>query len=299
MKHYLSFDFGGTFVKYALVQEDGQVSFKRKVPTPASLERLLAFIVDRTDNVKVNYYIEGIAVSCPGTITEVGEIKGTSAISYLYDIDLKDLLEERTGKYVSVENDANCAALAELWKGAARGCREVLTLVIGTGIGGAIISQGRLYRGSHLYAGEFGYGILSADPRNKRVGHWSELASTGALVRNVAREKDIEEQHLSGERIFECAEEGDEKCIQAIDEFYFMLAAGIHNLQHVNDPEVILIGGEISAREDFIPSITDKVAEVQELMDLNSLKPVIRTCKFKNQANLIGAVYHFILSRNS
>lgn len=298
MSYYLSFDLGGTFVKYALVQKDAEVLFESKVPTPDNLEYLLEFIVGITNDFKQKEHLEGIAISCPGTITEKGEIKGTSAIPYLYDIALKDLIEYRTDEHVSVENDANCAALAELWQGAARDCQEVLTLVIGTGIGGAIISNGRLSRGSHLYAGEFGYSILYADPKNRRIGYWSELGSTGALVRKVAREKEMDECHLSGERIFEWAEEGDEICIQAIEEFYFLLAAGIHNLQHVNDPEVILIGGGISARGDFIPSIIKKVDEVQGLMDLKSLQPVIRACRFKNQANLIGATYHFILSHD-
>ncbi|GGJ97354.1 transcriptional regulator [Lentibacillus kapialis] len=299
MKYYLSFDFGGTFIKYALVREDAGVSMADKVPTPASLEGLVDLVLEVSDDFRRHSDIEGIAVSCPGTITANGKVEGTSAISYLDQLALKDLLEERTGEQVAVENDANCAALAELWKGAARGCREVLTLVIGTGIGGAVISNGDLYRGANLYAGEFGYAILYADPKNKQVEHWSHLGSTSALIRKVAKEKDMTDRDISGEHIFEWAEEGDDICRQAIDDFYFMLAAGIHNLQHIYDPERILVGGGISHRDDFIPSLTEKVEDVQDLMDLDSIKPIIRTCQFKSQANLIGAAYHFIKSHNS
>src|SRR5699024_7450958 len=149
----LSFDFGGTFIKYALVQENAAISSENKVPTPSSLEGLFVLVTDVIYDFESETFIEGIAISCPGTITQRGEIQGSSAIPYLYDIALKDLLEERTAKRVSIENDANCAALAELWKGTANGCHEAAVVVIGTGIGGAIIRNGRLYRGSNLYGG--------------------------------------------------------------------------------------------------------------------------------------------------
>src|SRR5699024_8535624 len=138
-----------------------------------------------------------------------------------------------------------------------------------------------------------------AVPKNKQVETWSQLGSTSSLIRKVAEEKGMKAYDLSGELIFEWAEKGDETCIHAIEEFYFILAVGIHNLQHVYDPELILLGGGISEREDFVTSLMEKVEEVQALMDLHSIVPTIRTCKFKNQANVLGAVYHFLLSLNN
>lgn len=296
MKQYLSFDFGGTFIKYALINENADVTFEYKIQTPRSLDELLLFVEQTTDWYRKNTNIEGIGISCPGTITKNGEIQGTSAIPYLYSLPLRRLLEDATGETVTIENDANAAALAELWKGAAKGYKDVLTIVIGTGIGGAIISDGKLYRGAHLYGGEFGYSILYADPTSKEIGYWSKMASTGSLIRKVAKERNMGSDELSGEEIFKQASMGDEVCKKAVEEFYFMLAAGIHNLQHIYDPEIILIGGGISARSEFITELSTSITKVQASMDLNSLTPRIDTCYFMNQANLIGAIYPFIRS---
>lgn len=299
MKQYLSFDFGGTYIKYGLVDHAGDISIYNKVSTPSSLDELLKIVANITNEYKREYRLEGVAVSCPGTITEDGEVKGTSAIPYFYNLSLKKTLEDLTGEFVSIENDANCAALAELWNGSANAHKEVIVIVIGTGVGGAIISDGKLHRGANLMGGEFGYTILKADSTTKQVNYWSEMGSTAALIRNVAVKKSMNENELSGELIFNLAKDGDMLCKQAIDEFYFILATGVHNLQHIFDPEKILIGGGISVREDFITRLTTSITQVQKSMDLNSIKPNIDTCAFLNKANLIGATYSYIQTYNS
>lgn len=299
MKQYLSFDFGGTFIKYGLVDQTGNLSIYNKVSTPSNLDELLTVVENITIEYKEKYQLEGIAVSCPGTITESGEIKGTSAIPYFYNLSFKKTLEDLTGEFVSIENDANCAALAELWIGSAKAHKEVIVIVIGTGVGGAIISEGKLHRGANLMGGEFGYAILNVDSTTKQVKYWSEMGSTAALIRNVAVKKSMNESDLSGELIFDMAKSGDTLCKQAIDEFYFLLATGIHNLQHIFDPERILIGGGISVRDDFITTLSANIEQVQQSMDLNSIKPNIDTCAFLNKANLIGATYSYIQTYNS
>lgn len=298
MKQYLAFDFGGTYVKYAVIDEEANISLEDKIPTPDHLQDLLDFIQQTVQQVKQKADIHGLAVSCPGTITADGEVQGTSAIPYLHDIALKKVLHEVTSMPVAVENDANCAALAELWKGGAVGLQDVLVIVIGTGIGGAIISNGALYRGAHLYGGEFGYAILFADPISKRIDYWSQMGSTSAIVRKVAEQKGMSAKSLSGENIFAMAKNGDEICQQAIEEFYFVLATGIYNLQHIYDPELILIGGGISARQDFMSSLSTSIQDVQQSMGIGNPHGKVTTCTFLQQANLIGATYHFLQSKS-
>ncbi|NBJ70686.1 MULTISPECIES: ROK family protein [Clostridia] len=294
MTQYLAFDFGGTFIKYALVDEEATISFENKIPTPESLQGLMNFIQQTVQQIKLKEDIQGLAISCPGTITATGDVQGTSAIPYLHDLSLKETLQEITGEQVAIENDANCAALAELWKGGAAGLQNVLVIVIGTGIGGAIISNGKLYRGAHLYGGEFGYSILYADPETKDINHWSHMGSTSAIIRKVAKQKGVPTNQFSGEQIFAMAEDGDAICQQAIDEFYFILATGIYNLQHIYDPEIILIGGGISTRLDFMSTLSTNIHEIQEMMKIGNPHGKVATCTFLQRANLIGATYHFI-----
>ena len=171
--------------------------------------------------------------------------------------------------------------------------RSVLVIVIGTGIGGSIIKNGLLHKGSNLHGGEFGYMLLTSDVKGSD-DVWSRVASTKALVKKVAQKKKVDMNTLSGEKIFMLADSGDEDCRQAIDEFYHLLAIGIYNLQYIYDPEIILIGGGISAREDLTEKINEKLDKILTTIDLARIKPRINTCKFRQNANLLGAVYGFI-----
>ncbi|WP_226037579.1 ROK family protein [Aquibacillus saliphilus] len=290
MKTYLAFDIGGTFVKYGVVKENAVITINSKIATPKSLEELLNVLQSIT---KDHGYVEGIAVSAPGAVSSQGVIYGSSAIPFIHGPNIKKILQERTGKNVYLENDANCAGYAEVWNGSAKGKLDVLVMVIGTGIGGAVIKDGILHRGDNLHGGEFGYMLLSTDFESSDAV-WSRIASTKALVKYVAKKKQVNYETISGEQIFKSAEAGDQICIDALDRFYRLLAVGIYNLQYIYDPEVILIGGGISARDDLIEKINEKLDIILSIIDLAKVKPNIDTCKFRQDANLLGAVYGFI-----
>lgn len=287
MKKYLAIDMGGTFMKHAVVGENAEIFKNGKIKTPKTLDELLSQI-ERI--VQSQSYIEGIAVSSPGAVSDEGIIYGSSAVKYLSGPNIKQLIAERTDLNVYMENDANCAGYAEIWNGAAKGKRDVLVMVVGTGIGGAVIKDGVLHKGANLHGGEFGYMLLNSDFKDSD-DVWSRVSSTVALVKKVAKIKQVDKASLSGERIFELAALGDQDCVQAIDEFYHLLAVGIYNLQYIYDPEVILVGGGISAREDLINNINKKLDRILELVHLAKIKPKIDTCKFRQDANLLGAVY--------
>mgnify|MGYP000870232238 CR=1 FL=1 len=290
MKNYLAIDIGGTFVKYGIVSEDATVLETNKVKTPKTLDELLN-VMEKIWHSHRN--VTGIAVSGPGAVSDEGVIYGSSAIPYLHGPNIKRLIEEQTGLPVYLENDANCAGYAEVWNGSAKGMKDVLIMVIGTGIGGAIIKDGRLHKGANLHGGEFGYMLLDPDVKDSNA-IWSKLASTQALIRKVAEMKEIDVDSLSGEEIFTMAEAGDKDCLEAVDRFYHLLAVGIYNLQYIYDPEIILIGGGISAREDLIDSINEKLDQILHLVGLAKIKPKIATCQFRQNANLLGAVYGFM-----
>lgn len=290
MGKYLAIDIGGTFIKYGTVHGNGKIQNEGKVKTPNNIEDLLDVIEGLSAGLSDS---KGIGISAPGAVSDDGVIYGSSALPYIHGPNIKKLVSERTGKRVYLENDANCAAYAELWNGSAKGKKDILVMVIGTGIGGAVIKDGHLHKGANLHGGEFGYMLLSSDVQNSD-DVWSRVASTKALVRRVAKAKKVDGDTLSGEQIFRMAEEGDEDCINALDHFYHVLAVGIYNLQYIFDPEIILIGGGISAREDLIDKINEKLDRIMKSINLAKIRPKIDACHFRQNSNLLGAVYGFM-----
>ncbi|BAC12289.1 sugar kinase [Oceanobacillus iheyensis HTE831] len=291
---FLSIDLGGTYTKYGLIDQEGNVSKTHRIITPKDLSGLLEEV-----NLMISEYpnSKGIAISAPGAVSHSGVIHGTSAIPYIHGPNIKALIEQSTGKMVSIENDANCAALAESWKGNAQKVQNAIVIVVGTGIGGAFIHQGVVQRGKHLHAGEFGYMLIKHE---EQWSSWSELAATSSLRKEVARQKSIPyESIFTGEQIFEMASNGDPECIRAIKQFFYYLAVGIYNIQHMYDPDIILFGGGISAREGFITEIYREYEALTENMHFETIRPKLDTCSFKQHANLVGAVKHFLQSEGN
>src|SRR5699024_8376536 len=241
-----------------------------------------------------NEDIQGIAISSPGSVGDDGVIYGASAIPYIHGPNIQQLIEEVSGLAVEIENDANCAALAEIWQGSAKGKKEVAVIVIGTGIGGALIHEGQLVKGAHLHAGEFGYMILDPNQLGSGMNTFSELASSYSIIKRVAQAKAVDPVSLTGEEIFQAAEAGDQAGQRAINKFFRSLALGIYNVQYAYDPELILIGGGISTRPDLIDKVNDQLETIVHSVDVAKITPTIDTCHFKQNANMIGATYHFI-----
>lgn len=291
MKKYLSFDVGGTDVKHALIDENGIISNKIVFKTPKSMNELL----DSITNIVKNYneFVEGIALSLPGAVNDkLGIIGGASALPYLHGPNIKKLLLEKTGMPVYMENDANCAALGEVWLGAARDKKDILFLVIGTGVGGAIIKNGEIHSGPNLHGGEFGYMI--SDRSKDEILTLSDTGSTGGLIRRVENKLNLDRGSLNGKEIFEMAETGNKIAIKEINYFYKKLAEGIYNLQYSFDPEMIIIGGSISQRDNLIDSLYVELDNILKKITHATIRPIISPCYFRGDANLIGAVKYFM-----
>ena len=124
---------------------------------------------------------------------------------------------------------------------------------------------------------------------------WSEVSSTNALVTRVSKLKGIEKSELDGKKVFKMAEDGDEEVNKEIESWYMDLARGIYNIQYIVDPEKIVIGGAISARDGFDKKINEKLALLKS--DIATLDISVEKCKFRNDSNLIGALYNFLFVR--
>jgi len=295
-QNFLIFDVGGTDVKYGILNNLGEILEKGKYPTPKNLDEFLNNIFYKIKENKEK--INGISISFPGAVdSDTGIIKGFSALPYIHGPNFKEIIEEETGFKIEMENDANCTALAEAWLGNAKDKKDSILVTIGTGIGGAIIKDKKIHRGINLHGGEIGY-MLSEKNKDGSYAIWSDTASTRALINKMSQLSNIDKKELNGQLIFKMLENGDENARLATDYFYTKLAEGIYNLQYIYDPEVILLGGSISSRNDLCKKVEEKVDIILEKVKVGKIKPVIKHCKFKGDANLIGALYHFIQRQN-
>lgn len=314
---YFVLDIGGTFIKYAVMDENANIVEKGKFPTivgydhePSELTEQIGQLYDR---LKAKHDINGIAISMPGMIdVDKGIVYDGGSLTYLDKCAFKDLLSKRCDKLpTAIENDAKCAALAEVWKGNAADCNDAVLFIFGTGVGGAIVLDRKIRRGKNLSAGEFSYllnqmkrkDIANLDPEELRALSiedycdrvpyiLSSYASVSALCNQVAHCKRIPFNQVSGEKVYQWIDEGDKAVTEIMEEMYFNIAKQCCNMQIAFDPDVILIGGGISAEPRFIQGITKYADEIKKLtIALNGLK--ILPCKYLNDSNLIGALYHY------
>ena len=295
-KNYLAIDIGGTSIKVAIVNDQGNLIDKASYKTPQdSYEALLKTIKSIIVDYKSTYKIAGIGFAIPAaTDTVKGIIKSKGSLKYIKDKKIVDDLKATEDLPMIIENDANCAALAEVWLGSAKVNNDIVFLIIGTGIGGALIHNRKVVSGANLFAGEFGYGIHNFNYDDMSGDIWSLTGATQILVEKAAKVLGAEYDSLNGKKVFQLAHEGNEALMKLIDEFYFTLAIGIHNIQYYIDPEKIILGGGISQREDLIKEINNRLRIVYKKLSIDEIFPNLDTCTFNNDANLLGAVYNYI-----
>lgn len=297
MKRYLSIDIGGTSMKYGVLDEEGCILESGSKVTPDTLEKMYQVIEDIFKMYKDND-LQGLALSMPGAVdSEAGVIGGSSALDYIHGPHIKQDLEKRLNVRVELENDANCAALAEVWKGAGSDVDDCCFIVSGTGIGGAVVKNRRIHKGQHLHGGEFGYMIADFNFETKEMETWSHVGSTVAVIRAIAKAKGVDVSSLDGKEIFDHYHE-DADYEKAVDKFYYVLANGIYNLQYAYDPQKIIIGGGISVRDDLLDEINQRLDVIFSRFTHAKIRPVVLTCQYHNDANLLGALYHFLTTNS-
>ncbi|MGL6064463.1 MAG: ROK family protein [Fusobacteriaceae bacterium] len=296
MKNYLSFDVGGTNTKFGVLNEKGEIILKDKMPTPKEKKEFFNKIKEIVFQYKNEFDIQGIAFSMPGIIdVEKGYTITSGALFNLYNCYMRDELEELTGLKVTLENDVNCVALAEKWIGNGKDEKNFICIAIGTGIGGAIVINNSLYRGSKYMAGEFGFMLgKNIENNNSRMSTLSLIASTQTGI--VQAYRHLTGKNLSGEEISNLCKNKDENAIKVFDDFYNYIASGIFNLIFALDPGKVLIGGAISSNEMVMSGIKNRINEIKSMnLDLKNLELAkIEACKFNNDSGIIGAVYNFI-----
>ena len=291
--NYLCLDIGGTSVKYGVADETGNLLLKGEAPNVIMQKGVKGFaesLVSLAERYRQEYDLQGIAVSTAGVVDpERGVVLYAPKYFPGYPgTHLQELLEAHTGLPCTVENDVNAAALGEYWLGAGKGAKSLFCITVGTGIGGCAILDGQIIHGASCSAGEAGLQHISPE------GTWEEIASTSALIRNVAKAKQVPEAELDGRKIFAMAQQGDADAAEAIEKQMDDIAAGIANICYILNPERIIVGGGIAAQEKYLYPILDGALR-KKLLPLVYDHLALRFASLKNDAGMIGALCNFLM----
>ncbi len=297
--NYLAIDVGGTFIKYAIITKECKIVIKDKKPTVLGpLDAFIESLAGIYETLKEDYDIAGIALSMPGMIdSKQGFMYTGGNIKCITNLNIVELMELRCGIPVTVENDAKCAAFAELWQGALKDCQNAIVVVCGTGVGGAVIRNREVLNGIHFLAGEFSYILTESDEDYHLKNCLADNTGIQAMIRYVSEETGVPEDELNGEKAFFMANCGDEKAIKGIRRYVKHLAVQIHNYQYILDPERFAIGGGISVQPMFLQLIKEELKKINEIFPWTLPSPEVVVCKYFNDANLIGAVYVHLKSK--
>lgn len=289
----LVFDVGASAIKYALMDMEANLYEKGSKPTPHDTRsQFLDILKEIYDTYRDQ--IDGIAMSIPGTIdSETGQIYAPGGLLYNENVNLANEIQAFADVPVFLENDGKSAALAEVWKGNLKGCKSGIVLVLGSGIGGGIIKDGALWKGSHLFAGEFSY--ILGDQMESFMDVFAMKASTTALIMQTAQRKGVDMKELNGIKIFEMIDQQDEDACAALQYVAANLAKGIFNLQCILDTEKVLIGGGISLQPVLLEKIKEELDQLYARIPFQIPHAQVDTCRYYNDSNLIGALYNFII----
>ena len=288
MKKYISIDIGGTAIKYGIVSENAEVLLKKEMKTeaqkggPAILEKVIGIVEELKGEADA-----GVCISTAGMVDiEKGEIFYSAPLIPNYiGTAFKKTVEERFGIPCEVENDVNCAGLAEYKAGAAAGSKAAVMLTIGTGIGGCILLNGEVFHGFSNSACEVGY-------MHMNDSDFQTLGAASILTKKVSEWKGETEKKWDGYHIFEEAKKGDKLCLLAIDEMVDILGEGIANICYVINPEVVVLGGGIMAQAQFLKERVECAVKRYLVSSIEEHTKIV-FAKHQNDAGMLGAFYHF------
>lgn len=291
MNKYITFDIGGTFIKYGIIQENGELIYSSKMETEIQKggPNIVNKLLKKINELRQSYNVNGVAISSAGVINSKTGIvvNATKNIPNFIGLNYKETIEKATNLPVEVQNDVNCFALCEKWLGNARDCNNFITLTIGTGIGGAIYINDNMYYGNNFSAGEWG--------RMNILGEKYEAVSSITGLTNLAK-KYVEDKVWDGKEIFDLYDQGDKAMTKVINKFYKHLVTGICNLIYIFNPDKVIIGGGITSRGNkFIEEVNEHLSKVIEKEFLETTE--ISLSKFSNNSGMIGALYHFLQNR--
>ncbi len=311
--YYIGVDLGGTNIAVGLLDKDFKIIAKEKCPTRT--ERDISEIMDDMgalcntlikNNGLTADDIAYIGIATPGSVEPPKGMVAYSNNVKMRNYPITDELSARTGvKKVLVENDANAAALGEALMGAGKGKDNVIMITLGTGVGGGIVINRKLYSGFNYAGGELGHIVIKTDGKIcscGRQGCWEAYSSATGL-KNMTKEKleatkdtimwemiegDLE--NISGRTAFDAAKKGDKAGKEVVDEYIYYLACGIANMINIFQPDVLCIGGGVCGEGDYLLKPLCELSRGQEYGHSQRTKfTEIKIAELGNDAGIIGA----------
>ena len=285
---YLGIDIGGTYIKYAVFDNEGvqlSATERQKTKITESTNYILDQVCQICTTTQEKYRLQGVAISTAGVVdSQKGVITyaGYTIPGYT-GTPLKETVETLTKVKCTVINDVNAACLGEYWQvfTELEKPKTLVCLTIGTGVGGAIIIDGKLYEGPSFMAGEVGYLPIEGQ-------YFQDIASTTALLVDAKRQLNEE---ITGEEFFERLRlASDERVNQVFERFISALAKGVLIMQYTLNPDQIVLGGGILAQHDMIiPAIEQKLKELA--VSERFLTAKISPARAGNNSGMLGALY--------
>lgn len=300
----IGIDLGGTSVKYALISKEGDFLFQERLPSHADISAgdVVAQLVKAINRAKVfsakrEWTMAGIGIGTPGIVDDTNRvvIGGAENIAGWENLPLSDIIEKETGLNTLLGNDANVMGLAEARYGAAKGDTHVVFLTVGTGIGGAVIIDGKLFNGFANRGTELGHVPLIANGEScscGSVGCLETYASASALVRKFSKLNQGTgrsfNREINGELIVDLYHEGDEIATSCLNAHCSYLGRGIAGFINIFSPQKIVIGGGLSEAGEFYIEKVRREAFKYAMSD-TLVNTEIVAAKLGNSAGCLGA----------
>jgi len=304
MKYIFGVDIGGTSIKFGLFSEVGELLETWNIPTNSGdslLSDVANAIAEKLTEKNVSKgNVIGIGIGVPGPVTDDGVVVVGVNIGWPEPVDAKIKLEKLLGLPTFLANDANVAALAELWQGTARECKNALMFTLGTGVGGGIIVDGKIIHGSHGAGGEVGHFKVVPDGYQCNCGGngcLETVTSATGIVRETKEYLEVngdattlrELTEISAKDIFEAAKNNDRVAQKMVNQVGYHLGLAAANLAVGLDPEKIIIGGGVSKAGDVLINAVKK--HYREFAFPPMKNTEITIAKLGNDAGIIGAAY--------
>lgn len=307
MKKYgFGVDIGGTTCKIGLFETTGMMLDKWEIPTRTEnngeniLSDVTASVNAKMEERNISKdEVQGIGIGVPGPVTAAGVVQ--KCVNLGWDvINVAKEMTERTGLYVKVGNDANVAALGEMWQGGGKGRKDVVMVTLGTGVGGGIIVDGKVVAGSNGAGGEIGHITVNEQETEKcgcgKCGCLEQYASATGVVRLANRKLNATEEDtvlrscnpLTAKDVFDAAKAGDAVADEIVEEMTGILGKALANISCVVNPEIIVIGGGVSKAGSII---TDRVRKYFEANSFHAcLNADFALATLGNDAGMYGCV---------
>lgn len=307
-------DLGGTSIKLAFINLNGEIVTKWEIPTDNSdkgkniTTDIAKAIEDKlTELDQDKSKLAGIGMGAPGPVDyETGVILNVVNLGWEDNFPLQAQLQEITALPVAIENDANCAALGEMWNGAGKGAKDLVCVTLGTGVGGGVIANGNIVQGINGAAGEIGHitsiPVGGAPCNCGKTGCLETIASATGIVRIAG--KLLEEGQATGELaeifaesgkvtakdVFDAARKGDETAKKVMDEVSFHLGFALANIGNTLNPQKIVLGGGVSRAGDILlNAVKENFAKYAFSAVRDSTE--ISAATLGNDAGVIGAAW--------